>query len=303
MTLPRLAFLGIGLMGRPMATNLLEGGYPLTAWNRTRIKAEALKPAGAIVAETAAQAVAGADLVFAMLENGAVVEDVLFGSGAIAASLELGSLFIDCSSIEPSQARAHGKRLTDMGIGYLDAPVSGGTIGAQEATLAIMAGGAEEDFVRAKPVFEKLGRPTHVGPAGCGQLAKLCNQAIVGVTVTVLAEALLLASVGGADPAAVRQAMMGGFADSRVLQYQGQRMLDRNFVPGGPARMLLKDGKNIVAAAREFGMRLPLAERATELFNALAEHGGENYDHIAVLLELERMNGRRVGGKPDQLPS
>ncbi len=238
-----------------------------------------------------------------MLESGPVVEAVLFGEGEVASALARGSIVIDMSSIEPSRARDHGARLEKLGIGYLDAPVSGGTGGARDATLAIMAGGGAAEFERATPVFQAMGRPTHVGPAGSGQLAKLCNQTIVSVTVSVVAEALLLAAAGGADPAAVRQAMSGGYADSKVLQVQGQQMLDRNFLPRGPARMGLKDSKNILDTARELGLTMPMAKCASDLFNGLAAHGGTNYDHTAILLELERMNpGKRVGTKPDQLP-
>jgi len=296
MSKPSIAVLGTGLMGAPMAANLLKAGFPVTAWNRTLAKAEALVPLGAKLAPSAAAAAKGAEIVITMLENGPVVEETLFGAGAVATSLARGSLVMDMSSIEPSRAREHGAKLAALGIGYLDAPVSGGTGGARDATLAIMAGGSAEDFERTKPVMQAMGRPTHVGPAGSGQLAKLCNQTIVSVTVAVVAEALLLAAAGGADPAAVRQAMSGGYADSQVL--------DRNFMPRGPARMVLKDSKNILDTARELGLTLPLAKCASDIFNGLAAHGGINYDHTAVLLELERMNGgKRVGSKPDQLPS
>jgi 2-hydroxy-3-oxopropionate reductase len=303
MSKPQIAVLGTGLMGGPMAANLLKAGFAVTAWNRTLAKAEALAPLGAKVAADAAAAAKGADVVITMLENGPVVEAVLFGEGEAASALARGSIVIDMSSIEPSRARDHGARLEKLGIGYLDAPVSGGTGGARDATLAIMAGGSAAEFERATPVFQAMGRPTHVGPAGSGQLAKLCNQTIVSVTVSVVAEALLLAAAGGADPAAVRQAMSGGYADSKVLQVQGQQMLDRNFLPRGPARMVLKDSKNILDTAHELGLTMPMAKCASDLFNGLAAHGGTNYDHTAILLELERMNpGKRVGTKPDQLP-
>ena len=303
MTKPRIAMLGTGLMGGPMARNLLEAGFPVVAWNRTAAKAEALRRAGAEVAASAAVAATGADIVITVLESGAVVGEVLFESGKVAQALKPGALVIDMSSIEPRHAREHAERLRELRVGYLDAPVSGGTAGAEAGTLAIMVGGGAEDFARAKPVFEAMGRPTHVGPAGSGQLAKLCNQAIVAITVGAVSEALLLAATGGADPAVVRQALMGGSADSPILRNQGQRLLERNFVPGGAARMVHKDCKNILAEARALGLRLPLAERIAELYAALAEHGGADYDHTAVLLELERMNaGRRVGEKPDRLP-
>lgn len=302
MTKPRIAFLGTGLMGGPMAANLLKAGFPVTAWNRTLAKAEALRPAGATVAASAAAAAEGADTVITMLEGGPVVETVLF-EGGVASALVRSALVIDMSSAEPQRARAHAERLAALGIGYLDAPVSGGTPGAKAGMLAIMAGGTEADFERAVPVFSAMGRATRVGPAGAGQLAKLCNQVIVSVTMAAVAEALLLASAGGADPAAVRQALSGGFADSRILQIHGGHMLERSFIPGGPAWTIRKDGRTILAAAREFGAAVPMAERANQLFEQLCAHGGEKYDSAAVILELERLSGKRLGAELDRLPS
>lgn len=299
----RIAFLGIGLMGGPMAKNLLSAGLSLIAWNRTRAKAEALAPSGAKIAANAAEAMAGADLVITMLETGPVVDAVLFGPESAAATLRAGALVIDMSSIPPATAREHAARLKARGIGYLDAPVSGGTVGAKQATLAIMVGGAPEDFARAKPIFDKMGRPTLVGPVGSGQLAKLCNQAIVAITIGAVSEALLLAAAGGADPAAVREALMGGFADSRILNVHGKRMLERDFVPGGRATVQVKDLDTILAAAKEAKVALPLSRRVTELFKDLLAHGGGAYDHSALLLEIERINApARVGTAPDKLP-
>ncbi len=302
MTKPRIAFLGTGLMGAPMAANLLKAGFPVTAWNRTLSKAEALRPAGATVAPSAAAAAGGADVIITMLEGGPVVETVLFDAGVVPA-LKRGALIIDMSSAEPQRARTHAEKLGPLGISYLDAPVSGGTPGAKAGTLAIMAGGSEADYERALPVFSAMGRATRVGPAGSGQLAKLCNQIIVSVTMAAVGEALLLASAGGADPAAVRQALSGGFADSKILQIHGGHMLERSFIPGGPAWTIRKDGRTILAAARESGVTLPMAERANHLFEQLCAHGGEKYDSAAVLLELERLSGKRLGTGPDRLPS
>jgi 2-hydroxy-3-oxopropionate reductase len=302
MSTPRIAFLGTGLMGGPMVTNLLKAGFPVVAWNRTLAKAEALRPAGATIAPGAASAAEGADVVITMLESGPIVETLLFDTHVVV-TLKPGALVIDMSSAEPQRARAHAERLGALGMGYLDAPVSGGTPGAKAGTLAIMAGGSEPDFERAKPIFAAMGRATRVGPAGSGQLAKLCNQIIVSVTMAAVAEALLLASAGGADPSAVRQALTGGFADSKILQIHGGHMLERSFIPGGPAWTLRKDGRTILAAARELGITLPMAERAAGLFEQLCAHGGEKYDSAAVLLELERLSGKRLGTKPDRLPS
>jgi 2-hydroxy-3-oxopropionate reductase len=298
----RIAFLGMGLMGAPMSANLLKAGFALTAWNRTPAKAEALAATGAKVATSAADAVKDADIVITMLTNGPAVEDVLFGAGRAAAAIGKGALVIDMSSIPPATARSHAERLAKLGIAHLDAPVSGGTVGARDGKLVIMVGGTAENLARAQPVFAALGKPTLVGGSGAGQLAKLCNQAIVGITIGAVAEALLLAAVGGADPAAVRQALMGGFADSRILQEHGQRMLNRRFLPGFAVGNQVKDLNTVLDAAREANLKLPLSERVTELFADLAKDGAR-FDHSGLLLELERLNSpARVGSIPDILP-
>lgn len=287
---PKIAFLGIGLMGRHQAQNLINSGYHLTAWNRTRRKADALK--GAVVAETPAEAVAQADIVITMLENGPIVQQVLFEGAACAVSaLQHDAVLIDMSSIKPAEARDHAMRLAGHGVRYLDAPVSGGTGGAQTATLAIMAGGAAPDFEAVRPVLDTMGQATHVGPVGSGQLAKLANQMIVGVTIAAVAEALALSAQGGADPAKVRAALMGGFADSRVLSLHGQRMIDRDFETRGRSVTHLKDLDNALATAQELGFHGSLLDRATALFRGLVDHQGDP-DHSAVLLEIERINRR-----------
>jgi len=256
--LPRVAFLGIGLMGLPMARNLLKAGYPVTAWNRTRGKAEQLIVDGAKVADSVDAAVRQADVVVTMLENGTIVEAVLFGSGA-ASSLQKGTLVIDMSSIKPREAQDHAARLQEMGCRHLDAPVSGGTLGAEAAALAIMAGGDEADFSGAEPLLKVLGKPLRVGPHGSGQLAKLANQMIVGITIGAVAEALQLAAAGGADPALVREAIRGGFAGSRVLEVHGERMLKRDFTARATAQVQLKDMNNALDAASGFDdLQLPI---------------------------------------------
>lgn len=286
---PKIAWLGTGLMGQPMARNLLQQGYSLTAWNRTRARAEALLPDGATVADTPAEAVAGAEVVISMLADGPTTRAVLFEQG-VADALAAGSVVIDMASIPPAMAREHAAWLAERGIGHLDAPVSGGTVGAEEGTLTIMVGGEADEFERRKAIFAPLGRVTRVGPAGAGQLAKLANQAIVGITIGAVSEALLLAAAGGADPAAVREALSGGFADSRILQVHGRRMLERDFRPGGRVRTQVKDQETILAAAAEYGLELPLSRRVTELFTALRDSGGADFDHSALLLYLERIN-------------
>lgn len=295
----RVAFLGIGLMGKPMASRLLQAGHPLVAWNRTAAKAAALQALGATVAGTPAEAVAQADVIITMLEDGATVADVI---GQAAAGLRAGSLVVDMSSTKQSEAQALHAWLQARGIAFIDAPVSGGVVGAEAGTLAIMAGGAETDFARVEPLLQVLGRPTLVGPAGCGQLAKLCNQLIVGGTLNIVAEALLLAQAGGADPAAVRAAIRGGFAESRILEVHGQRMLERNFLPGGQVKSQTKDMENILIAAAAAGIRLPVTELVTERYRSILPEL-PHADQSAALLALERINpGTRVGSGPDRLP-
>jgi 3-hydroxyisobutyrate dehydrogenase-like beta-hydroxyacid dehydrogenase len=207
---------------------------------------------------------------------------------------------VDMSSTKQSEARDLQALLAPSGVSFVDAPVSGGVLGAEAATLAIMAGGSEADFEKLKPVLSAMGRPTLVGPVGCGQLAKLCNQLIVGGTLSIIAEAMLLAQAGGADPAAMRFAIRGGFAESRLLEVHGQRMLDRNFVPGGQIKSQAKDMENILAAAEEAGVRLPVSELVTDLYRSLAEVL-PNADQAAALIELERRNpGTRVGDAADK---
>ncbi|UGQ46051.1 NAD(P)-dependent oxidoreductase [Massilia endophytica] len=283
-----------------MARRLLSAGVPVTVWNRSAAKAQALKAAGAAVALELAGAVRDADVVISMLEAGPVVGAVI---DAALPALKPGALWIDMSSTRQSEAQEFAQRLMGhAGCRFVDAPVSGGVGGAQAGTLAIMAGGEETDIEDARPIFEAMGRVTRVGPAGSGQVAKLCNQLIVGGTINIVAEALLLAQSAGADAAAVRQAIRGGFAESRVLEVHGQRMLDRNFMPGGQVTTQLKDMHNILAAAAAAGVALPVTSLVTERYESIRnEH--PMADHSAALLALEKLNpGKRVGDKPDQLP-
>jgi len=286
----RIAFIGIGLMGLPMAKRLCEAGLQPHVWNRTRAKAEPLGALGAQVHDTLAQAVHQADVVVTMLEDGKVVESVLFADG-LAQALQSGSLLIDMSSIQPAQARSHGQRLAALGVGYLDAPVSGGTLGAEAGNLAIMAGGSPEDFERGRPVLTHFGRPTLVGPTGSGQLAKLANQMIVGVTIGVVAEALLLCAKGGADMAKVKEAVTGGFADSRILQVHGQRMIERDFAPRGRISVQLKDMRNAMATAQELGFDAPITGLLEALYASASENGLSGMDQAAFFAELARRNG------------
>ena len=297
-TKPTIAFLGIGLMGKPMASNLLKAGYRVMAWNRTAAKAQVLEAHGATIASSPDKA-ASADIIITMLEAGPQVKAVI---ELALDSLAAGALVIDMSSTKQSEAEEMYQLLAQRGVHFIDAPVSGGVLGAEAATLAIMAGGSAEQFERAEPVLSAMGRPTLVGPAGCGQLAKLCNQLIVGATLDIVAEALLLAQAGGADPAAVRQAIRGGFAESRILEVHGQRMLDRNFMPGGQVKSQTKDLENVLIAAASAGISLPIAELVTEHYRALLPITS-SADQSAILLMLEHHNpGKRVGAATDKLP-
>ena len=285
-----IAVLGIGMMGFPMARRLCEAGHRISAWNRSRAKAERLLPFGAQVFDRPADAVAQADIVVCLLEDGRVVEEVLFGLGTTD-GLRPGSLVIDMSSIQPRQARDHAARLAALGVHHLDAPVSGGTVGAEAGTLAIMAGGKPADFERALPVFASLGRATHVGPHGSGQLAKLANQMIVGITIGAVAEALLLCEKGGADMGKVKQAISGGFADSRILQVHGQRMVERDFAKRAAITVQLKDMRNALTTASEVGFDAPITGLFEQLFAQAAEHGLADLDHSALFMELASRNG------------
>ena len=247
-------------MGLPMARRLCEAGYQVQAYNRSMEKAQALLPFGAQVHATAAQAVAQADVTISMLESGDVVADVLFGQGAAASAMLRGSLFIDMASIKPREARAHAAALAALGIAHVDCPVSGGTGGAQSGTLVMMAGGELVNFERALPILKSFGRATHVGPHGAGQLAKLANQMIVGGTIGIVAEALLLCERGGADMGKVREAITGGFADSRILAVHGERMVKRDFAPRARVDIQLKDMRNALDNAGETAMALPILQ-------------------------------------------
>lgn len=299
MSAARIAFLGIGLMGKPMCCRLLRAGFPVAVWNRTAAKADALREHGAEPAADVANAVRGAQVVISMLESGTAVGAVI---DAASMALAPGTLWIDMSSTQHGEALAFHARLVRHGCRFIDAPVSGGVAGAEAGTLAIMAGGTAHDLAEAAPVLAPLGRATLVGPAGSGQVAKLCNQLIVGATLSIVAEALLLAQAAGADPAAVRTAIRGGFAESRILDLHGQRMLERNFMPGGQVKSQLKDLRNVLVAAADAGLALPVAALVTESYASIAQ----DYpcaDHAAALLALEKRNpGLRLGDGPDLVP-
>lgn len=287
----RITLIGTGLMGVPMSRNLLKAGHDLTVWNRTLARAEPLAGDGAKVAQTVVEAVGNAEFVITMLSDG-------FASGAliedpqVQAALRPGAIWIDMSSAKPEHARAQAALLAGLGFGHLDAPVSGGTKGAEAGTLAIMVGGDKTVFDAAREVFEAMGRPVHVGPSGTGQLSKLANQTIVAVTIGAVAEAMLLVEQGGADPAAVRAALKGGFADSVILQQHGARMTNGDFVPGGLTKFQVKDLNNTLEEAEGLGLKLPSTEAVRDRFQHFidAMEGGEK-DHSGLYLELKARNG------------
>lgn len=291
----KVALLGTGIMGAPMARNLAKAGHVVTVWNRSPERAAPLAEI-CTVKPTAAEAVAGVEAVFTMVENSAAVLDVMFGAhGAVAANPN--ALWIDTSSIQPSVARDMGTKIDR----FLDSPVSGGEKGAIEGTLAIMTGGSATDFAAAAPFLNALGTATHVGPNGAGQVAKLANQQIVAITIGAVAEGLFLAQEGGCDPAAVRSALMGGFATSKILDLHGERMIGRNWKPGGPLRMQLKDLNNALEIAEEAGLDLPLTRQSREAFDKLTgDLDLPENDHSAYMRYLEAINpGKRFGSGED----
>ena len=286
-----IAFLGTGLMGGPMARNLLKAGFTVRVWNRSVEKAQALVEHGAVLATSPADAANGADIVITMLSDGNAVDNVLFDMG-VAQALEQGAIVIDSSSIAPPIARDHSQKLKAIGIAHVDAPVSGGVPGATAGTLAIMAGGDEATVTSLGDVFSAMGRLTYVGPSGAGQLCKLANQQIVAITIGAVAEAMMLVEAGGASREGFRNAIRGGFAESRILELHGERMVKRDFVPGGPSKFQLKDLNGVLATAKDLDLALPLTEEVTRAFDEFVSHGGADIDHSGLLLHLEKLNNR-----------
>ena len=277
-------------MGVPMASRLCGAGLEVHVWNRTAEKTASLVALGAHAHADAQDAVRDVDLTITMLEHGGIVELVLFEQG-VAQGLKPGSLLVDMSSIAPDQARSHATRLHTLGVRYLDAPVSGGTLGAEQGTLAIMAGGEATDLEEAQTALQHLGKSTLVGPHGCGQLAKLANQMIVGITIGAVAEALLLCAKGGADMAKVKEAISGGFADSRILQVHGQRMVERDFAPRGRISVQLKDMRNALDTGKQLGFDAPITQLLEQLYAQAHDKGLAGMDQAALFAELARRNG------------
>src|ERR1019366_7482227 len=297
----RIALLGTGIMGSHMARRLAQGGFRVTVWNRSADMAAKLTQFGVKIAGSPSSACADADVVIAMLSNGPVVEEVLFSPDHTgeppAEAMVAGSVLMVMSSIPVEACQSQAPRLAARGIHYIDAPVSGGEPGARDGTLAIMAGGDAAVVEGLADVFAAMGRVTHIGPVGTGQMTKLANQIIVGATMVAVAEALHFAARGGADPAAVRKALMGGFADSKILNIHGERMIERNFVPGGPAEYELKDLRTAQALAAGAGLHFTLLDCFVGMFGDMIDRFGTGLDVAGILQEVERRSGGVQAGK------
>jgi 2-hydroxy-3-oxopropionate reductase len=285
----KIGFIGTGLMGFPMAKKLLDKSLDLNVFSRTIEKTKPLEKFGAKISNSLSEAVKDVDIVITMLTDDDAVEKVLSDQG-FQENLKKGSTVIDMSSIKPKIAIKYGKLLKDKGINFLDAPVSGGTIGAEQATLAIMVGGDQKVFDQIKDVLKAMGNPTLVGPIGSGQVSKLANQIIVGVTIGAVAEAITLCEKAGVDGNKFIKALAGGFADGKILQNHGKRMIDKDFSPKGKVSTHLKDMNNILECAGDFNTNLPISNLIKDMFKSLVENGNDNDDHSALYKEIERLN-------------
>jgi 2-hydroxy-3-oxopropionate reductase len=280
---PVIGFIGLGIMGKPMARNLVNAGYRVIALNRSRGPVDELVVLGASTAATPRDVAAQSDVVITMLPDSPDVESVALGDDGIVNGIRSGALWIDMSTIAPATTKHVAEQLAAKGVTSLDAPVSGGEKGAIDAALSIMVGGSDADFARAKPIFEALGKNiVHVGGLGAGQVTKACNQIVVGVTIEAVAEALALAEASGVDPAKVRAALLGGFAQSKILEVHGQRMIDRAFTPGFKSKLHRKDMNIAANAGDERGLDLGAAKLVRERFDALIERGDGERDHSAL---------------------
>ena len=291
----RLGFIGLGIMGAPMAGHLVAAGHTVFVHTRGRVP-PTIADSRATLCTTACGVAERADIVFTMVPDTPDVEAVLFGPHGVAEGLGTGKTVVDMSSISPIATKDFAQRIAALGCDYLDAPVSGGEVGAKNATLSIMVGGSEAAFERVRPLFALMGKNiTHVGAVGDGQTAKVANQIIVALNIEAVAEALVFAAKAGADPARVRAALMGGFASSRILEVHGQRMIDRTFNPGFRIELHQKDLNLALSTARSLGVALPNTATAQELFNVCAAHGGKAWDHSAMVRALETMSNVEVG--------
>ena len=288
-----IGFIGTGLMGFPMAKNILKAGYKVKAFNRSKNKAEPLKDFGAEISNSIRELVKESHVVITMLTNDDAVNEVL-GSDEFLNNLKPNSTVIDMSSVKQTTAVNHGKNLKSRKINYLDAPVSGGTIGAEEASLAIMIGGEQIVFESVKDILKSMGNPTLVGPIGCGQVSKLANQIIVGLAIGAVAEAVTLCEKAGADPNKMIKALSGGWADSKVLRTHGKRMIDKDFSPKGKTSSQLKDMNNILECANNYNTQLPISNLVKEMYKSLVENGHGEIDHSSLYKEIERINNGKT---------
>jgi 2-hydroxy-3-oxopropionate reductase len=285
----KIAFIGIGLMGLPMSKNILKAGYNLKVFNRSKNKAEPLKEFGAEISSSIKDVVKDSDVVITMLTDDTAVDDVMNSSDFLE-NLKLGGTVIDMSSVKPTTATKHGNNLKSKNINYLDAPVSGGTVGAEEASLAIMVGGEKKVFDEVADVFKTMGNPTLVGPLASGQVSKLANQIIVGLTIGAVAEAVTLCEKAGANPNKMIKALSGGWADSKILQTHGKRMIDKDFTPKGRTSVHLKDMNNILECANSYNTHLPISNLIKEMYKSLVKNGHGETDHSSIYKEIERIN-------------
>ena len=290
-----LGFIGVGIMGKPMAGHLLAAGHTVYAYDLVPEPVKELCSKGATACGCCREIAEKSDVIFIIVPDTPDVEAVLFGENGLVEGLRSGSIVVDMSSISPIATKEFAAKLGDLGVEMLDAPVSGGQVGAENATLSIMVGGKPEVFAKIKPYFELMGKNiVHVGGNGDGQTCKVANQIVVALTIEAVSEALLFVSKAGADPAKVRQALLGGFAHSRILELHGERMIKRTFDPGFRIRLHQKDLNLALQAARNLGLSLPNTATAQELFNAVAAHGGSELDHSAMVLALEALADYKV---------
>lgn len=290
----RIGFVGTGIMGTPMVMNLIKGGHQVQVWNRTFSKLKGLEEVGAKACHQLSEVGKDVELLIVMLSDGKTCDEVLFQQAGAVSELKKNSIVIVMSSIPVKTAKHQNERCLSLGLRYLDAPVSGGEKGAKDATLAIMVGGEEDTFTEAQAVLNCMGRAVLVGAAGCGELAKLVNQMIVASTIATVAEGLLFAQQGGADPQKVKQALTGGFADSPILQQHGERILRQNFKPGGAATTQLKDTHTAINYAQELNLKLPVAELVNQLFSDMVHNGDGALDHSGLIREIKRLNNIEI---------
>ncbi len=285
----QIGFIGIGLMGFPMAKNLLKSGYNLKAFNRSQDKAERLKEFGAAISTSIKEVVTNSDVIITMLTDDTAVDKVM-ASEEFVENIKTNATVIDMSSVNPVLTIKYSKILKDKNINYLDAPVSGGTIGAEDATLAIMVGGDEETFKNCYELLKKMGNPTLVGPVSSGQISKLANQIIVGVTIGAVAEAVTLCEKSGTNPSKMIEALSGGWADSKILQTHGKRMINKDFSPKGKTTTQLKDMTNIINAGKAVQTHLPISSLIKEMYKDLVADGHGNTDHSSLYNAIEKIN-------------